>query len=263
MNVAGRVPSADAVRHTDGMLLTRRAVLAAAAAALGAAVAGTLTTGCSDRGAAEGPGALDVDAVMPRLDLEPVVMPWTSVVMIGDSITLGSKARLTERFDALGFSSVTIDAEQGRRIRVGNGRTPGEVLNGIDVAHRLIAADTPDEVWVVALGTNDIGQLGDDADAYRGLIDEMIAVVPEDRPLVWVDCLREQFPQANEIFDRELVELSRRRPATVVGEWAARAQPRIGEVLRTDRLHPNEVGEALFADVVVEALRHLAAVWSG
>ena len=95
-----------------------------------------------------------------------------TVIMVGDSITVASTPQLETMFDQLGFDSVAIESEQGKRIALSFGSN----LSGVEVAEDLIktmhaAGDTSgrgppprtsfdhsNELWVVALGTNDIGQ---------------------------------------------------------------------------------------------------------
>lgn len=222
----------------------------------GAAALGVLSACASKDTRSVVPRQVPIDGQLPGDTVADRAAMPRSVLMIGDSITLGSKDELTAMFTANGFTSITIDGAQGRRIEVGNGKSKTVPLNGIDTAKKLIAAKTADELWVVALGTNDIGLLDKDQD-YRTLIDEMVAVVPADRPLIWVDCYRKQFLEANNTFNGLLREMVDQRGNAVVADWQAIAEPRSKELLRSDQLHPNDAGQLAFAEVVSNAVTNL------
>ena len=226
------------------MPISRRAFIGAGALALLAACADRDTRGIVPRQVPVD-GKIPVDTVVER-KAGP-----KSVVMIGDSITNGSKAELTAMFTYLAFTSIDINGQDSRRIAVGNGKK--EPLNGIAAAQQTIAANTPDELWVIALGTNDIVARTSD-DTYRTLIDEMLAVVPGDRPLVWVNAFRPQYLDGTKQFNAVLADVIGRRGNSAVADWISEAEPRMKELLRSDRLHPNETGRAVFAQVVAQGV---------
>ena len=81
--------------------------------------------------------------------------PGRRVAMVGDSITVGSTPGLEAAAEALGFE-LSIDAEVGRRMTVGSSPESGTAA----IADLLAESGVPD-LWVVALGTNDVGQYDD------------------------------------------------------------------------------------------------------
>ena len=104
--------------------------------------------------------------------------------MIGDSITKGSMPRLDERFELLGLDHL-IEAENGKRMAVSAPDNP----SGAAVAAFLADngdGDHTDEVWVVALGTNDVSQYSG-PDEIAAAVNEVLTEVPDDAALVWVD----------------------------------------------------------------------------
>ena len=120
-----------------------------------------------------------------------------SIVMIGDSITKGSTPALQEQFAALGFDDVLIEAENGKRMVVSSGRNTG----GASVAEFLSGGgdgDHTNELWVVALGTNDVGQYAG-PDQVAGAVNEVLANVPDDAALVWVDTYFRDRPEQQEL----------------------------------------------------------------
>ena len=77
---------------------------------------------------------------------------------------------------------LAIDAQVGRRITVGSG---GQLYPGTDVVEYIANSDPPD-VWVIALGTNDIGQYPD-AGEFTLQVQTLLDLLPPAAPLVWVD----------------------------------------------------------------------------
>ena len=111
-----------------------------------------LTSCAADRGDATAPpfedaGTTSIGAAAASTTAPPI----QSIAMVGDSITNGSKVELLEQLATLGVEIKAIDAEDSRRIAAGDSITPG-----IDVVRALAAGDAPD-LWVIALGTNDVG----------------------------------------------------------------------------------------------------------
>ena len=131
-----------------------------------------------------------------------------------------------------------IDAEDNRRMAVGDSVTPG-----IEVVRALAAGDAPD-LWVIALGTNDVGP---EPEVYTPGIAELVAAVPADAPIVWVDVYLAENPDSSDAFNETLrATLEARGQASVV-EWAALAEE--DGVLR-DGIHPSGYGIEQFAEMV-------------
>ncbi len=240
-------------------ILAPLALLALAAAACG----GTAGSVARDGTSADAPpgitgepgelsGADDVEAVaQARID---------TVVMVGDSITRGSTPALTERFTLLGFDTVLIDAQNNRRM-VTSG---GDVRSGTRTIEALLAEpaeqDSPEgidgdhgnEIWVVALGTNDVGQYAS-PDEIAAAVNEVLSLVPAEVPLVWVDVYfaarAEQAAEINAIIGDRVA----RRGNAVIAPWTLFA-PSDG-VLTGDGVHPTEAGQDVFGFVVTDTVR--------
>ncbi len=99
--------------------------------------------------------------------------------MIGDSITEGSIDELHDRYAAAGYDDVLIEAQRGKRMATSDSDNP----SGVKVADFITGGDDDHEgeLWVVALGTNDINQYSS-PDELAGAVDEMLDAVPDDVP---------------------------------------------------------------------------------
>jgi lysophospholipase L1-like esterase len=169
--------------------------------------------------------------------------PPTTVAMVGDSITLGSKAELEEMFARLGFTTVTIDAENSRRIEEG-GRKPRP---GLDAIEGLLD-DSPPGLWVIALGTNDVGKYATDED-YADLVHKVLDDIGGDVPLAWIDVYLAHAVDESAEFNGVVRDALADRPRTAIGRWFEQCESTERRIL-SDGIHPNEPGQIVFAEAV-------------
>ena len=173
-----------------------------------------------------------------------------TVVMIGDSITKGSTPPLEERFDLLGLGHL-IAAENGKRMAVSAQDNP----SGADLAAFLAAnsdGDHSDEVWVVALGTNDVSQYSG-PENIAASVNEVINEVPDDAALVWVDIYFRDRPEDAAVVNSIIRDRVTRRGDSVIAPWTAFAETE--GVLTGDGVHPTPEGADVFAFVVTDTVR--------
>ncbi|BAN04150.1 GDSL-type esterase/lipase family protein [Ilumatobacter coccineus] len=169
-----------------------------------------------------------------------------SIVMIGDSITVGASPYLEEQFEQLGFADVSINAQTGKRIGV----TFGDNASGADIAEFIAAgleSDPEETLWVVALGTNDIGQYND-TDEVAAEIDEILDPIPDGAPLIWVNTYFGDRPEATAEVNEAIESRLTARGNATIGRWSELA-PTEG-VLRSDGIHPGDEGAKVFANLV-------------
>jgi lysophospholipase L1-like esterase len=168
------------------------------------------------------------------------VPPTTStvidtVIMIGDSITVASTPALQEMYEQLGLDEIIIESKQGKRTAQSFGSNP----SGVDIAGFIVNSpdrndDHSNELWVVALGTNDINQYSDAAERAAA-INEMLKTVPEESPLIWVDTYFEDQSEGADAI-------------SAIARWSSVAADNGN--LRNDGVHPRAQGSAVFADVI-------------
>lgn len=173
-----------------------------------------------------------------------------TVVMIGDSITKGATKALDERYELLGLDQLIV-AENSKRMEVSAPDNP----SGASIARFLTDngdGDHTDEVWVVALGTNDVGQY-DSADEIAAAVNEVLAAVPDDAALVWVDTYFRDRAEAEDELNAIVRDRVIRRGDSVIAPWSSFA-PSDG-VLTGDGVHPTSDGADVFAFVVTDTVR--------
>lgn len=179
----------------------------------------------------------------------------TSMVMVGDSITVGSDDAIRYVLAAEGFDDFTIDGETSRRIEEGTGK--GSPLSGIKTLYGLLADGAAPDVWVIALGTNDVGQY-DDPGEYRRLISTMVEMIPDGVPLVWVDVYRSDYPDDTLEFNEILRDVVATRDDSTVVSWYDHTTNPDEDVLRDDEVHPDANGTVVFASLVADGIAAVA-----
>jgi lysophospholipase L1-like esterase len=187
-----------------------------------------------------------------------------TVVMVGDSITVASTPQLETMFEQLGFDNVVIESKVGKRTSLSFGSNPSGsqvAENLVNFIHSLGGADTAsadddpfdhsNELWVVALGTNDIDQYSDPAERAAA-INEMLQTVPDESPLIWVDTFFRDRPDGTAEINDTIRARVGQRDNSVIAPWSAVADDEGN--LRTDGVHPREQGSIVFANVVGNAI---------
>lgn len=166
------------------------------------------------------------------------------LVMIGDSITVGARDALEAEFVEIGIEYV-IEARNGKRLVVSG----PDNLGGATIAEGLRGTEdtASSEVWVIALGTNDIAKYAG-PDEIAGAVNEMLANVPDEAALVWVDTYIRGLDEETAAVNAVIRDRVARRGNAVVTPWTAFAE---GDgVMSDDGVHPTEAGSNLFAAVI-------------
>jgi lysophospholipase L1-like esterase len=181
-------------------------------------------------------------------DDEPSAEPPATVIIVGDSITVGSFDAIERELAAAGVPDVQIDAAVGRRIAVGDGDV--QPLNGVATVEGLLAFGASADTWVIALGTNDVGQYDETGEFLATA--QLLALIPESARLVWVDtCL----PGRQEQSDRFNATMSAQVAARDDADVATWSDVCATEgLLQSDQIHPTNAGEDAFAALIREAV---------
>lgn len=208
------------------------------------------TSGLPSGGGAAAGGDDDGDSPDQAPEGLGIATDATSVVVVGDSITQGSAAEIRYVLAANGFTDVTVEGLTSRRIDAGGGGSPE---SGTQAIERLLADGADPDVWVIALGTNDVGKYT--PDEYGAVIGTLTDLLPDDRPLVWIDAYRDDYVDDSFTFGEVLRAELGARDGTLVMSWFDVAVADTS-ILR-DGVHPTADGRARFADLIGEGVRLL------
>lgn len=171
----------------------------------------------------------------------------TMVAVVGDSLTVAATDELTDALSRVGVRSVIVDARESRRMTSGSTSLP----SGVTAIEGMLGEHRPD-LWIVALGTNDVGaEVG--ADRFRADVRETLAAIPTGAPVVWVDVwIRDRHDDVVELNAVLHAVLDARSAPTVVVDWYSSGS--IDGVITSDGIHLTAAGEARFASEITDAV---------
>jgi lysophospholipase L1-like esterase len=176
------------------------------------------------------------------------VAPPGSVVVIGDSLTESAKEELDATLHGRGIATVTIDGVANRRmVRFADGVPPG-----VEAIADVVAAGAPaPEVWVLALGTNDVGGAAS-PEEFEADMRAVLALVPADAPVVWVDVWIRDLAQESAAANAVVREVLATREAATVIDWYSRGDD--PGVILDDGVHLTDDGQWIFATAITDAV---------
>lgn len=181
----------------------------------------------------------------------PLAERPTTVAMVGDSITVASAAEVEAALTELGLDVLLVDAQVGRRMTVGE---RDRLVPGADVVEYVSAVLEP-ELWVVALGTNDIGQYPE-VGRVAEQVAEILGHIPDGVPVVWVDTWIRDRPDQARAVNEAIRSVVGGRAASSVVDWATHATA--DGVLSGDGVHLTDgLGRIRFAEVVAAGVETL------
>lgn len=178
--------------------------------------------------------------------LGAIPMPST-VAVVGDSLTVSAIDEIERALARLGVREVLIDGRESRRMASGSGALP----SGVAAIEGLIDVAEPD-LWVVALGTNDVGAQVE-ADRFRDDLRATLAAIPADVPVVWVDLwIRDRLDDVVEANTVIRTELSRRPAPSEVVDWFAHGP--VDGMVTGDGIHLTDAGQTAFASAIADGV---------
>lgn len=177
----------------------------------------------------------------------------STVAVVGDSLTLSADREIEDALTAMGLEVLALDGVESRRMTAGSSSRPSG-LDAIEQIRDDLGGVEP-ELWVIALGTNDVGAQVD-SDRFRTDVRGTLAGLPSSAPVVWVDVwIRDRSDgsaKANRVIRAELA--ARAAPSSVV-DWYANGD--VDGVITGDGVHLTELGRVTFADAITAQIRTL------
>lgn len=201
-----------------------------------------------------GDDALASDATFPTTptDIAAATLPGSipssrmpsSVAVVGDSLTLSAEQEIGAYLTGIGIDEVTIDGAVNRRITRGNDPDPG-----LEVVEQIADESNPD-LWVIALGTNDVGS-SVEPDQLEADVETLLDAIPAGAPVVWVDVWIRDRPEQVDAANAVLRRVIGRRAESIVAAWHAHgADPGL---VAADGVHLTDDGRSVFAAAIAAA----------
>ena len=141
----------------------------------------------------------------------PSKPPLHSVVVIGDSLTVGSEmygVSLTRSLLNAGVLDVIVSAENGRTTSEGVGKLEDSMV--------------VDGAVVIALGTNDVATA--DPNFFGSQIDRAVAAVPETVKIFWLNLYTDQWI-SDDSYNAKIIEKANAYPNLSVMDFESFASP--------------------------------------
>ena len=142
---------------------------------------------------------------------KPSKPPLLSVVVIGDSLTVGSEmygVSLTRSLLNAGVLDVIVSAENGRTTSEGVGKLEDSMV--------------VDGAVVIALGTNDVATA--DPNFFGSQIDRAVAAVPETVKIFWLNLYTDQWI-SDDAYNAKIIERANTHPNLSVMDFESFASP--------------------------------------
>ena len=176
----------------------------------------------------------------------------TRISVVGDSLTVGTVPYQARAFTRFGWSDTAIDAHNSRGVRTKVGSDPRTGLGAID-AIRARSGDS--ELWVIALGTNDAGIVGQPRHAE--LIASVMNRIGTGHYVMWVNIFLPLNPPRQEYWNTSLAKAASDRPDELfIFDWASIAAVNPAWMAE-DQVHYNAEGYWQRSALLAEATRTL------
>ncbi len=170
-----------------------------------------------------------------------------SVAIVGDSLTLSAEDELEAALSAMGVMVMAIDGVESRRMAKGGSDLPP----GTDAIDEIVDGGAVPDLWIIALGTNDVGAQVS-VDDFRDDVASVLRRIPAGAPVIWVDIwIRDRADaavEANEAIRSVLAV----RPNSFVVDWHAWGY--VPDTITGDGVHLTDLGQQRFAATIVSAV---------
>jgi hypothetical protein len=175
--------------------------------------------------------------------------PKGPIVVVGDSLTVGSAAQTARALRSAGWGPICVDGTISRTVEFGTPSIP----DGLDAANRIRASNPvwndPTITWVVELGTNDVGLSGSNrALSDQWVADQLAAIGPN--PIAWMNVRTARPGNQNQeaSFNRSIAD-----SGVQVIDWASASAGR--GWTGADLVHLTPAGYQARADLLATAVR--------
>jgi len=186
------------------------------------------------------------------------------VVIVGDSLTGGNESYIVPTLRNAGLDA-RVEGLSARRIAVSI-NLRGYRDSGIERIRSLRTAGVDPDLWVIQLGTNDLGAVKNcgcaDQVVFAGdLIDRLLAELPPDTPIAWVTLMNRADFDVTNAFNEALRRRAVINPHLRLIDWARISLQRPDWFV--DPVHLTVDGVIRFTQMYVDEIRALLAAPPG
>ncbi len=175
-----------------------------------------------------------------------------SVAIVGDSLTLSAQDEIEGELTALGVDVVAIDGVESRRMTTGGSGLPP----GTEAVDAIVEAGVLPEMWIVALGTNDVGAQVS-ASTFADDVAAVLRRIPSGAPVIWVDLWIRDRPDDVDEANRAIRSVLAFRAESAVVDWHAWGE--FPDTITGDGVHLTDRGQVRFAEAIAAAVVAMSA----
>ena len=195
----------------------------------------------------------------PAHDAVVVHADGPDAIIVGDSLTGGNQSYIRSQLQQSGLSAVRVEGLSGRRIGV-SFDFKGRRDSGIARVRMLRAAGVDSDLWVIQLGTNDLGAIENCRCPSRvgfalSMIQDLVDEIGRDASIAWVTVHDRERPAVADDFNTAVYLAALAHPRMTMIQWKRLAVQRPDWFL--DDVHPNIAGLRAFTEMYVADIGHL------
>ena len=172
-----------------------------------------------------------------------------SIAVVGDSIARSATDLISSSISLHGIEITAYEALESRRMAEWGG---ADLPSGVAAVDEIVESHGEPELWIVALGTNDVGA-GTSQDVIEADIDEVLAAIPDEAPLFWVDTWVRDLDDRANMFNLVVRATLDDRPNSWVLDWHTLAETE--GLITDDGVHLTARGQLEYARMIGRALR--------
>ena len=143
------------------------------------------------------------------------VRPNGAVALVGDSLTFAAWGELPAVFARKKWGPFQLEARSGRKINT----TLATATSGVDAVRRIRGGGFDPELWIVALGTNDVRSTYDKPGVAAAMVDAMMAEIGPNHDVVWINVHLRDWPVETNAFNEVLRQAATRHPRLTIADW--------------------------------------------
>jgi hypothetical protein len=177
----------------------------------------------------------------------------TPAIVIGDSLVYDGMTNFLEEFAAADLDNVFLDAQGGRSIDQSGMAPWGWIVSGLERIQSLKATGANAPVWVIELGSNNLGRLTDcqcDQRAEARRLIDLIRTAVGSAEIIWVNTRYLTYHDASLVFNEDHWQIAREDPRFHVIDWYTHSG---GQDWFVDAVHQNHLGSHALARCVARA----------
>ncbi|MGB8860392.1 MAG: GDSL-type esterase/lipase family protein [Ilumatobacteraceae bacterium] len=143
------------------------------------------------------------------------VRPNGGVALVGDSLTFAAWGELPAVFLHKKWGPFQLEARSGRKTTT----TLASATSGLEAVRRIRDGGFDPELWIIALGTNDVRPTYGKPGTAAAMVDAMMAEIGPGHDVIWVNVYLRDSPAETDAFNEVLRKAATRHRRLTIADW--------------------------------------------